>query len=292
MIIIISFALIGLTHAADLEPTNFSCLMNYLRTEKLLDRRYRYKATNATTDKVACNAQLEEVRNAFYTKLADGMKQDDDLSPHVDCIIERLKEFKVAEISMKQIVFENTRNLSNRKRKKAMRAFDNTIEKKMETAVKICLSDETFGDLFDTLYAASSNTTDSDSDSDEKGPEEEDYCTRKHLIDKNFINATVYNVTLNPNNIDVSNLDCDEIVKTLTNKAIEEFKEEFNEEVRQPSRRATKCISRNIRMTHFFEHNVKVVIFGEIGISDEHKAEERQKFIDNMKQLYDSILKC
>lgn len=284
-------ALIGLTVAADLEPTKFSCLMNYLRTEKLLDRGYRYKATNATMDKVACNAQLEEVRNAFYTKLTDGMKQDDDLSPHVDCIIERLKEFKVAEISMKQIVFENTRNLSNRKRKKAMRAFDNTIEKKMETAVKICLSDETFGDLFDTLYAVSSNTTDSDSDSSEKGPEE-DYCTRKHLIDKNFINATVYNVTLNPNNIDVSNLDCDEIVETLTNQAIEEFKEEFNEEVTRPSRKATKCLSRNIRTSHFFEHNMKVVIFGEIGISEENKAEERQKFIDNMKQFYNSILKC
>jgi hypothetical protein len=270
----------------------FSCMENYLQENKMLDKGFRYKIkkdTNEVAMLTTCSADLDEYREMFYTELANELKADDDLAENSDCLIEQVKQQHLAEVAMKRHVYENTRKMSKRKRKKSLRAIDYALEKKMEVAVKLCTTDEVFGELFDALYA-SSNSTDSSEEKEES--RQEDYCTRKYMVDNNFINTTVYSVTLNPENIDVSSLKCDDIMEATIKEAEDELKEEFEEEFERPSKRTMKCVVKAMRSNHFFENNVRVSILGEIKISDDAKIQERAKFIELMKDLYENILKC
>lgn len=157
----------------------------------------------------------------------------------------------------------------------------------MEAAVKLCTTEEEFGKLFDELYASANQT-----DNGEEDSPQEDYCMRKYMVDKNFISSTVYKVNLNPLNIDVSGIACDEIIENLIQESVDELKEEFEDVVKRPSKRTTKCVTKTIRSLHFFEANVKVVVLGEVGISDENKIKEKAIYIESMKALYENILKC
>jgi len=272
------------------EIESYKCFENYLHFNKMMERGIRrqfpgkFKAINATD---GCDVHLKNFRDKYYEEAARAIKADEDLSENVDCLIEQMRKFHVAEVSMKLLVYKHSKKLSKRKQKKALRAIDFAIEKKMETAVKLCTTQEEFGKLFDELYSSANQTDDGEEDSPQ-----EDYCMRKYMVDKNFINSTVYKVNLNPLNIDVSGIDCDEIIENSIQESVDELKHEFDDVVKRPSKRTTKCITKTIRSFNFFEANVKVVVLGEVGITDENKIKEKAIYIESMKALYENILKC
>lgn len=262
-------------------------MSNFLRSEKMLDRRFRFK-TNEVSNETECETYLEDYRKGFYEEMVKELKMDDDLAENSDCLVENLKKLYLAETSMKKIIYENSRKMSRRKRKKALRAINYSIEKKMENAVMLCTTEEVFGELFDILYL-NANETGSDESDDKQG---EDYCHRKYIVDKNFINTSVYNVTLNPENIDTTELDCAEIVQNSIDEAEDELKDEFVNGMEKTSKRKGKCISKPIRTHQFFERSVRIIILGEIGLVVDQKIEERSIFIKEMKNLYAAIMNC
>lgn len=111
------------------EIESYKCLESYLHSNKMMERgvRRKFKAVNATDP--GCDVHLENFRDKYYEEVARAMKEDEDLSENVDCLIEQMRKFHVAEVSMKKLVYENSKKLSKRKRKKAMRAIDSAIEK-------------------------------------------------------------------------------------------------------------------------------------------------------------------
>lgn len=278
----------------------------YLAANRMLDRGFRCKNRKTLEEKTPvsgsdqCELKLNEYREMFYTELTTELKADEEFITTADCIVEQAKSLHLAEVAMKRHVYENTRRMSRRKRKKSMRAIDYAIEKKMEVAVKLCTTDEVFGELFDSLYA-SDNSTDSSkenkvdsntSEEEETSEKGEDYCTRKYMIDNGFINTTVYDVKLNPENIAVTDLKCEEMVKASKLQSLNEIKEEFEDEHRRPSKKTTRCIMKAMTSSNYFENSIKVAMLGEIKISEELKAVEREKFIVAMKEMYENILKC
>ena len=267
------------------ETNVFLCMTNYLRNEKLVDRRFGLKSLKGFND-TNCESYLEEFRFGFYTEIFNKLKNDEDLVENADCLLAQLKKLFLAEASMKRIIYENSKKMSRRKRKKALRVINYSIEKKMETAVMLCTTEEVFGELFDVLY---SSANDSDESDDKSG---EDYCHRKYMVDKNFINTTVYNVTLNPEHIDTSKLNCDETVQSSIEESEDELKREFLNSLDHTSKRKGKCIGKTIRTHEFFENSLVVVMFGEIGIPSDEKAVERSLFIKKMKDLYEAIMNC
>lgn len=254
----------------------------------MLERRFgRFKSNKTNTPESQCEAHLNEFRSMFYDELMKELKDDEDLSINADCLIQKSKEFHIAEISMKKLVYENTERMTKRKRKKAIKSIDYAIEKKMETAVKLCTSSEVFGELFDTLFDGSN-----DNETDSTESTGEDYCLRKYIVDNNFINTTVYQVNLNPDNIDVSKLNCDEVVKQLREEHEEEINEEFKLEFKRPSKRVRRCLTKTFRTHNYFESTIRVFMLGEMNISDEQKTAERNSFIESMQNFYADILKC
>lgn len=279
---------IGLVNTESLQESNvYACMSTYLRSEKMLDRRFRFR-TNEITNETECETLLEDYRKGFYEEMSKELKADEDLAENAECIVENLKKLYLAETSMKNIIYENSKKMSRRKRKKALRAINYSIEKKMENAMMFCSSEEVFGELFDVLYM-NANETGSEESSDKEG---EDYCHRKYIVENNFINSTVYNVTLNPENIDITDLNCEEIVQQSIGEAEDEIKDEFVNGLERPTKRKEKCISKTIRTHQFFERSVRIIMLGEISLADDQKLAERSIFIKEMKDLYADIIKC
>jgi hypothetical protein len=70
------------------------------------------------------------------------------------------------------------------------------------------------------------------------------------------------------------------------------MKDQFVEDHRRPSKRTTRCIMKAMTSSKYFENSIKVVMLGEVEISDEHKAKERKNLIENMRDMYDNIFHC
>jgi hypothetical protein len=272
------------------ETEVYSCMASFLSSEKMLDHRFRFKS-DAVLNETECASHLDDYRNGFYHEISNELRNDEDLVENADCLLSQLKKLFLAETSMKKIIYENSRKMSRRKRKKALRAINYAIEKKMETAVMLCTTEEVFGELFDVLYSSGNETESSENENDED-KQGEDYCHRKYIVEKNFINTTVYDVTLNPENINTSDLNCDEIIELSIEEAENELKSDFLSSLDRSSRRKGRCIGKTIRTHNFFEHSMRVIMLGEIGIPDHQRAEERSNFIREMKDLYEAIMNC
>lgn len=271
------------------EKERYICFADYLKSQNMLEKSFRYKSNKTYSEGTQCQSDLEEFRSVFYAEMETELKTDAELSEDVDCLIEQFKKLNLADYSLKKVIYELSKSMSQRKRKKAIKAIDFVLEKRTETAVKLCTFGKVFGGLFNETYASANET-----DSKEEGVNktQEDYCMRKYIVDKGFINTTTYNINLNPDKVDILELNCDEIIEKAIDEAVNELKEEFESELEQPSKRAVKCITKTIRTENFFEMNLKVVVLGELGISEESQAEERSQFIEAMKMLFENILKC
>lgn len=264
------------------------CLESYFGTAKRGFSFYRGRSPKNNITKLSCEPLIEEFSNSFYTELATEFRDDKDLVNITDCLIERLKKVKVVEISLKQASLSAKKNISKRKRKKALKALDKELKEKMELAVTLCASDEDFVELFDALFDSSANETNS-----EDGTNEKHYCARQFLIDNNFTDTSAYRVNVNPLNINITNINCETINKAYIEEVEEKFKDEFEEDLDyRPSKKSTRCFSKAIRSNNYFAFSVKVVILGEIGISDEVKAKEKSYFLEKIKNLYEDILNC
>lgn len=269
----------------DFEEKNlFSCFGNYLKSQKHLDREFFVPEISNATD---CDARLVYFREVFYAAALDELKTDDDMKEDAECIVDQMKKLSVADVSMKKIIYEKTRKLSKRKRSKAIKAIDYAIEKKMATAVKLCTVESTFSAAFTMLYLTAQSTK-----NDTEEEKIEDYCIRKYMTEGNFIDSNVYKLNLNPDNIDVTAADCDKTVKDAAELVANDFKEEFEDEGTHLSKRTEKCLFKTIKENKLFEASTKVVLLGEIGISDEAVEAEKKIYIQKMSELYDGIILC
>lgn len=264
------------------------CMAAYLKQhefpQKSLNRTGETRASE-----VLCYAQIELLRETFLTELDKELQADEELAPHASCLVEKANTSAMFELSMKQILIQDTKKMSKRKMKKALKAIEYAMEKKLEIAVALCTADKVFGEMFDEAYAiayAEVNTSNFT---------EEDlkftYCSKKYMVDNNLFNHS-YQVNLNSKNVNVSYLNCDEIVQNLIREAVDELKEAFEEESERVSKRKMKCISNAIRNSWYYETLFNVIILAEIGLSEKDKANERIKFIRSMENIYENVMKC
>lgn len=288
VIFVISWSFVALSNADRLaEAGGFICVVNYLRSQKLLDLRVGYtsKENNILTRRTECDSKITKFINDFNTKSKKTYEDEKNSDSSVNCVIEYMKRYRVAEVSLKRLAYEYNTNLSRRKRQKALKDIDYEILKKTSTAEIICISDEYFGKIFDDLYGDASDLVPAED------LEDKDWCLRKHM--KEFNDTTVYD-RVNPLNINITALNCEEIIKNFTNADIlNVLKAEFGDDMMKiPSKHIKKCMINVLRINNLMESNVRTQLLFEFKISDEKKSEEREKFIEESKQLYVKMFRC
>lgn len=227
-------------------------------------------------------------------------EEDDDYKLQTDCIMNKLRVFKTADAFIEQVVYKDDKTMSKLKRQKASSGVIATIEQKFELAEELCAPQIMFGKWFDELYGEdpikeSTNSTDSFNSKESEDDIEdlqEDYCQRKYLVDKHFIDVNIYNVTVNPSNIDVTKFKCDKFWFEPAEEYIIALKDEFVTALDSPSSTSIRCFSNTIRNGFYAETLLKVWMLSEIQITKKQLELERNSFISFMTNLYADVIKC
>lgn len=69
-----------------------------------------------------------------------------------------------------------------------------------------------------------------------------------------------------------------------------ETRKEFEDE--ELGKEAIECLSKVVKKHQSFETSAKVIILGEMGVSDEIVKAEKEIFLKKMAEMLDSILEC
>lgn len=266
---------------ADNDENTLICIERFLRSHELLDESL-IETTNRTGKD--CKDVIDNFRTAFYSTTEEELRNYDSLREHRTCIVTAMEKLQVAELSMKKVIYENPKQVSSEKRNKIIRAVEQTIDKNRKNAAKICV-DSIFTKYFWTMYSIGNKTDRSNLETEQMM-----YCLSIYMIENNFIDTTVYNVTLNPANIDVTGLDCEKTVKIFVEN--DEFKGYFSDENGKFSPQMSLCLTAALKLHPFSQICWKVAMLGEIGITGEVAEEEKKIYIERMTEMFKITLDC
>lgn len=263
----------------------------------LIDNDSTYKHFNYVPGPVEsddCEEKLDEFRESVYELLEVKLNEDEDFKNHTDCIIKKSKEFNIADAHIEKSVYTNDVTMSRLKREEALNHAIASSFQKLELAEELCAPELMFGNWFDELYGEdpSTESTNSNETEDDIGSLQEDYCHRKRLVDSKFIDVTIFNITVNPSNIDVTDLDCDKLWFETTEETGISLKDQFEGGLDDPSKKEIRCFSNTIRKGNYAETLLKVWMISEVRTTEKQQAIEREAFINFMTNLYADILKC
>ncbi|CRL05606.1 CLUMA_CG017993, isoform A [Clunio marinus] len=279
------FTVAYITADSDINPT---CLLNYLHENQIIIggfRGFKARKTQFNEPDATCNERIESFNNNMYDELLRLLRNEHETAEIADCIIDQLKVLKYGDLQLQKLFYEGSKTISKRKRKNKLKSIEFSIDKQLEISLKICSPEDIFGEFFDELYNSANQTSDEDS-------AESDYCLKKHLSDTNFYNKTAYVIDMNPKNIDISQINCDDEYKIALDAFEEAFEEELQMEMRKSPKNTKTCVTNAIRSTKSLEHNLFAAILGEIGVTADERAKERAKYVTAMDQMYSKLMKC
>lgn len=269
----------------------YDCAVNYLKDS--LDKHFKY--TPNVTDDSDCDVMIILIYDKIHEYLKALFEEDKDFADHTECIVEKLKTFNVADVYMQKFVYNQDKTMSKLRRQRAVSDAIAIIELKLELAEELCVPEKLFGDLFDELYG---DDTDSEIDSnsteleDDIGDLQEDYCQRKIMVAKKFIDLKVYNVTVNPSNINTTGLNCEKHWFETGEEYGSGLKDEIVIGLHELSKKGTRCVSEKIRHGNYTEQLLQVWMLSEVKLTEPQKTAEKGKFVDYMKNLYADIMLC
>lgn len=155
-------------------------------------------------------------------------------------------------------------------------------EKGMQNAAVACASDDKFGKTFDAMMRH------------EDGAEEpspiQKYCSKKYLVDNNLIDTNVYKFELNPDHLDVVEVDCGQFVK----EALKIYRKKLAEKLRGLGLNNVQvdCALKKFQNLKYYNKGLVFKVLSDLNITEAQKARERKNFIALMKELFYIVGDC
>lgn len=272
-----------------LSKETFDCAVNHLTDKNLLDKDFNYVSEKNVAD---CSSLKAFVTENIETPLMTLFNEDKDFAPYSKCIMKILKDFNVSDTYIAKFVYEQDKTMSKLRRQRLVSDTLSIIEYKLELAEEICAPEKMFGDWFESSYENYAEALNSTEDDDDLGDLQEDYCQRKYLVEKNFIDLSVYNVTVNPKNINTSDVNCKKLWFEAAEDYIHELKSWIVTAFDEMSNKEIRCIADTIRNGKYAQYELKIWLFSHLNLTESQKTDEKEKFINYMKKLFENILEC
>lgn len=231
-----------------------------------------------------CAQYAETLEKDVYEKTEEVLLQTRwaDSAP---CIINELKSSNFTDIHMKQAVVSASELLTDFGRKVRTDEIQENFEKVFSTATNYCIYGKEFVEVFDEIFKKG------DSSSEEGEDPVGDYCTRKYVIDKNLIDTSVYKIILNPKNLDISTINCEESLKTSFKYVQDMILKTIKEEDKLDEKKV-KCAIDLFRQENFNNNFAMIGVMSELNLTDEQKKAEKKRFIDFMGLTMSKVSEC
>lgn len=114
----------------------------------------------------------------------------------------------------------------------------------------------------------------------------EQYCIRKFVIDNDLIDLSIYNVTLNPTNLNVTGIECESMIENGFELGLTTA---LHGKHYQLTPEQKECIGDKLRHKKFYKQMLRTMVIKELQLTEEQAAIERPKFIRFMVDLTEEI---
>lgn len=270
-VFILALLLVASCHA----KLKLECLVDYLKFRNVQDDAFdsveQYSGDPGTcTDDV--KLKIDEIYGNARSKMETNFLQ----KPHADCAMELIENesyenliLKAEAIEMKGVGFKFwNRSSKNLKIEQAQKEAQEIVD----SALIKCKGQSDYGAFFDTYYEQKRREPLNDNF---------DYCMRKQLMDKSYIKLNQYNFKVNPKNIRVDIIDCDEIMKV----ALEQMKASI-------SNAGSKCVIDSFIDNGYLDLIMKIQLLTKLSLTASEKLQEKQNFVNHMIIMTHKIKSC
>lgn len=277
----------------------FNCLVYNLSERSLLDEAltYRYEFRDGLNVENFCDTVTLPFRTSMEKVFRDQLAQEAAFADHVDCIWEKVEPLRLDDLYLLSRVYRDDTSMPEFRRRKALSEADLAIHNKLDHAKKLCLPELMFNQEFekeiknDKEYNMKIDKPDDDYVDVETL--QDDYCQLNYLIDSKFINNDIYNIKINPENIDVSKLDCKHIWLTRAFPYDDGMKDTMVNVLNEPSSKTKDCIGKVVFKTNYAAvHLTTLFISSSINTTAELREAARDNFVSAMTSMYTEAMEC
>lgn len=275
-LVILLLASLGVQGAEEDSMENtFNCYADYLKKHGLLDQKFPSESFIGEVH--LCDVLLATTADNVYSALLEDFKKNNKLKDAAECILGNLKNLRWSDLDIKEKVFEAFTELTDEVKFENLREVKALQGKVSSEAVVACLSEKEFGDLFEQIFAK-------DHQEDFVG----DYCARKFVLENKLIDVGKYQVQKNPNNLNVSDIKCDVIIK----KHFVDADEELRQHLQKTFSNKVDCAISKYKENDFLSKTLSVALLGELGIPEDQKQLEKREFINHMIKITSDLSIC
>lgn len=216
-----------------------------------------------------CAKLLKETSDAIFISPGSKLPQK-EYQKYKNCMTINLKARRWPELNMKLAIFVTSSYQSQNETQQRVNEIKKQSKKLVHNAVKLCV----FSEIFEELFTKSSGDEDEDSKASS-------YCVRKHVVNNNYIDKKTYKVDLNPDNLNVSVIDCGEHLEIQTRKIRNELDGKISD-----------CAKEKILKEEYVIKMMAFEVLSDLNITEVQKEAERRNFIDLMVKLIKAAGDC
>jgi hypothetical protein len=280
-----------LIEGAPLEKAVDECIANYVKSKGLVDEKFGTDDEVTELCKNICKLTSMNSLNNVMKQLEDY----DDYKNYTHCAVKKAFMFtSVPDELLTLYTYQKDDSiLSEDEKNEKINELSQRISIIVTGTVIDCQTDEKIGKVFEQLIDPNVSVE------SELSPEQ-DFCVRKHIIDNNLLNNQIYDLDSNPNDIDGSSLNCDEIYPQvvvqiedeIVSSAIQDVDSNESIEAKLSEEQKT-CIDRVARDGNYVEKLLPYEYLHEFELSKDLKNYEKHTFITLVKSMGNDIaLEC
>lgn len=257
---------------SDARPTNakekfkLNCAIRHLKSLSMLE--LDFPEQDAGDEQGDCVKLIKEATDAVFVNPGTKFPHK-EFQKYKTCMTSNLKARRWPEYNMKLAIFVTASYLSQNETQLRINEIKKQRKKLVQNAVKLCV----FSEIFDELFTRSSR--------EDEESKASSYCVRKHVVENNFVDTKTYKIDLNPDNLDLSLIECAEHLRRQTQKIESELDGKISD-----------CAKEKILKGEYVTRMMAFEVLSSLNITDDQKEAERRNFIDLMLQLMKAAGDC
>jgi hypothetical protein len=236
-----------------------NCFIQHLKKEKLLRDNFEEFPTRSKFNQSNCESYVQTVEKFYYDRIKNGTSfsvqvpdfQDLLQDNQGDCVEVQLRKKQYGDLFLKSLIFGALKPLT---RDLEIERNETTLQ--LKNALSSAISTCTFSGLYDAYINI----------------RRRNYCARKYVVEHDVMGLKNFNLITNPFHIDVSQINCTQIIENLVNDISSDDEDENFGELAKSD--AILLLS----------HEWAIIFLTETRISEAQRVEEQKKYEEELKK--------
>lgn len=251
------------------------CLVDYLKFRNVNDDAFS-SIDAYTGDPGTCADAVKAKVGDIYSLVRSKMEANFKQKPYADCAMKDIETegyqnlmLKAEAIELKGVGIKFWK-LGSKKTK--IEELQKEAQEIVDAAIIKCKGQTDYGAFFDTFYEQKRS---------EPMTDEFEYCMRKYLVDKSVVSTVHYSFKINPKNIRINSINCDEIMRV----ALDQLRQNI-------SSAGSVCIINTFIDNGYLDLILKIQLLTKLNLTPTEKENEKQLFVNSMIQMTHKIRSC